>query len=156
MRADHLDGQADDQPDGPARGRDETVPGGSEAGDEAEAARVREAPNLFDLLRSRVRAASDGQLALSASLGVAGLVTMGVVRRWPWAAIAACTALFGAGLWGILDRTRCAQATSVTAHPASPSPFVTVARVTAGAVALLSLLVLLLGAFGLCLGTWIS
>lgn len=156
MRADHLDSYADDQSDGLARGSDEPVPGGGEAGDGAEAARVREAPNLLDLLRSRVRAASDGRLALSASLGVAGLVTMGVARRWPWPAIALCSALCGAGLWGILDRTRSAPAASVHAPPASPTPLVTAARVTAGAIALISLLALLLGAFGLCLGTWIS
>lgn len=110
-------------------------------------------PNLFDLLRSRVRAASDGQLVLAAALGVAGFVALGVVRRWPWAALAACSALLGTSLWGVLDRT---PPSAVLMGRALPKPLITMARMAAGTVALLALLALMLGVFGLCLGTWIS
>lgn len=113
----------------------------------------RSAPNLFELLRSRVRAASDGLLVVSAVLGVLGLVALGVARRWPWAAIAAFSVLLGAGSWGILDRMR--QTPVVLGH-SLPTPLISAARISAGAVALLATLALLLGAFGLCLGTWIS
>lgn len=110
-------------------------------------------PNLFDILRSRARALSDGQLVLCAALGVAGLIVLGVIRRWPWAGVAACGALLGAGLWGILDRTR--GAPSLLGR-AVPMALTTATRLAAGALALISLLALLLGAFGLCLGPWIS
>jgi hypothetical protein len=113
----------------------------------------RRSPNLFDILRSRVRAASDGQLAVAASIGVLGLLALGILRRWPWAAVAACGLLLGAGVWGILDRSN-AQPSMLGRKV--PTPVVTVARVVAGFVGLICLLVLLLGAFGLCLGTWIS
>jgi hypothetical protein len=110
-------------------------------------------PNVFDVLRARVRAASDGQLVLAASLGVLGLLALVVLRRWPWAAVAGCTLLLGAGLWGILDRSKA----PLSLHGRKlPPPLVTLMRIVAGVVGLISLLVLLLGAFGLCLGTWIS
>ena len=113
----------------------------------------RHSPNIFEILRARVRAASDGQLVVVASIGVLGLLALVVLRRWPWAAAAACGLLLGAGVWGILDRS--------TAPPsirgrALPAPLPALTRILAGVVALISLLVLLLGAFGLCLGTWIS
>ena len=113
----------------------------------------RHSPGLYDILRSRVRAASDGQLVVASSIGVLGLLALVVLRRWPWAAVAACALFLGAGVWGILDR--------ITAPPSIggrklPAPLVALTRIVAGLVGLLSLLVLLLGAFGLCLGTWIS
>jgi hypothetical protein len=111
----------------------------------------RRSLTIFDILRSRVRAASDGQLVLAASLGVAGLVTLGVLRRWPWPVVALCGVLLGAGAWGILDRSRAAFGSS-----RARATFVQMLRTLAGLVALISLLVLLLGAFGLCLGPWIS
>lgn len=113
----------------------------------------RRSPNLFDVLRARVRAASDGQLAAAAALGVLGLVTLGFLRRWPWAAVAACGVLLGASVWGILDRSPAPP--SLRGRPV-PAPVVTAARVFAGSLALVLLLALLLGAFGLCLGPWIS
>lgn len=113
----------------------------------------RHSPNVFDILRSRVRAASDGQLVVAASLGVLGLLALVVLRRWPWAAIAACGLFLGAGVWGILDRTTVPP--SVRGHEL-PAPLVALTRIVAGLVGLVSLLVLLLGAFGLCLGPWIS
>lgn len=153
MRAGDVDrGESDGQ--SPPRGdRDERVTEGHDADAGTNLPSERRPPNLFEILRSRVRAASDGQLVLSASLGVAGLVTLGIVRRWPWAAIAACGVLLGAGLWGVLDRTRAAP--SVLGREL-PVAVVTIARLASGVLALLSLLVLMLGAFGLCLGPWIS
>jgi hypothetical protein len=159
MRANHLgSGQNDSRgsPEGDGRmdaESDEHGPGRAEGAGEEAAEPVRKSPNLFDLLRSRVRAASDGQLVLSASLGVAGFLTLVAARRWPWAGIAACTALLGAGLWGVLDRTPPAPA--LLGH-AVPAPLMLIARLASGALALLALLALMLGAFGLCLGTWIS
>ena len=154
MRVDHLDrkdGEPLDPPPALVGGeRSRAEAGGDHA---AHVASVREPPNLFDLLRSRVRAASDGQLVIAASLGVVGFVALGVARRWPWAVIAACSALLGAGLWGVLDRA--APAPAFLGH-IIPEPIVSAARVASGAIALLSLLALMLGAFGLCLGTWIS
>lgn len=161
MRADHLGGDQSEPRGNPeADGRFDTHSGGDEhapaAEDGAGAVRAelaRSSPNLFDLLRSRVRAASDGQLVLSASLGAAGFVVLVAARRWPWAAIAACTALLCAGLWGVLDRT--SPAPALLGH-AVPVPIVILVRMASGALALLALLALMLGAFGLCLGTWIS
>lgn len=155
MWADNLDDRADDQRSGPAREGDDTAPGPDQVGKGPGAATARESPNLFDLLRSRVRAASDGQLVLSAVLGMAGLITMGVARRWPWAAIAACGVLIFAGLWGVLDRTHSATVLPGRGRALSATLAV-VARVASGALALLALLALMLGVFGLCLGTWIS
>lgn len=109
----------------------------------------RRSPNVFDILRARVRAASDGQLVTAASLGVLGLLALGILRRWPWAAIAACGVLLGTGVWGILDRS------GPLGRPL-PLPLLALTRLLAGLVALLSLAALMLGAFGLCLGTWIS
>ena len=108
---------------------------------------------VFDILRARVRAASDGQLALAAAVGVIGLIALGILRRWPWTAVALCGVLLGAGIWGILDRS--GGSTSVGGRKV-PLPLVSALRAGAGFVGLTSLLVLLLGAFGLCLGTWIS
>jgi hypothetical protein len=113
----------------------------------------RRSPNIFDILRARVRAASDGQLVAAASLGVLGLLALGILRRWPWAAVAACGALLGASVWGILDRSH--EPPSIRGRKL-PAPLVAIVRVVAGLVGLISLLVLLLGVFGLCLGTWIS
>ncbi|HET7620279.1 MAG TPA: hypothetical protein VFK39_00125 [Gemmatimonadaceae bacterium] len=113
----------------------------------------RRSQNIFDILRDRVRAASDGQLAVAASLGVLGLVALGLFRHWPWAAVAACGVLLGAGIWGILDRSE--ESPSLRGR-ALPGPIVAATRFMAGIVGLVSLLVLLLGAFGMCLGTWIS
>lgn len=113
----------------------------------------RRSPNIFDILRARVRAASDGQLVAAASLGVLGLLALGILRRWPWAAVAACGVLLGAGVWGILDRSQ--DLPSIRGRKL-PAPLATIVRLVAGFVGLISLLVLLLGAFGLCLGTWIS
>lgn len=110
-------------------------------------------PTIFDILRARVRAASDGQLVLVASIGVVGLVALGIFRRWPWAGVALCGVLLGAGAWGILDRSR--ESPSLRGRSV-PLQLLGALRVAAGTIALLSLLVLLLGAFGLCLGTWIS
>ncbi|HEU6452706.1 MAG TPA: hypothetical protein VFT57_14900 [Gemmatimonadaceae bacterium] len=113
----------------------------------------RTPPTIFDILRARVRAASDGQLVVATSLGVIGLVALGILRRWPWAGVALCGVLLGAGIWGILDRS--GGSTSVGGRKV-PLPVVSALRVAAGLVGLISLLVLLLGTFGLCLGTWIS
>jgi hypothetical protein len=113
----------------------------------------RHTPTIFDILRTRVRAASDGQLVVATSLGVIGLVVLGVLRRWPWAGVALCGVLLGAGIWGILDRSRGASTIRGREVPVS---LMRALRVAAGFVGLVSLLVLLLGAFGLCLGTWIS
>jgi hypothetical protein len=113
----------------------------------------RRSQNIFDILRDRVRAASDGVLAVAASLGVLGLLVLGLFRRWPWAAVAACGVLLGAGIWGILDRSE--EPPSLRGH-ALPGPLVVATRLIAGIVGLVSLLALLLGAFGMCLGTWIS
>jgi hypothetical protein len=110
-------------------------------------------PNVFDILRARVRAASDGQLVVAASIGVVGILGLGVLRRWPWAAVAACGVLLGAGVWGILDRSK--DPPSIRGHRL-PLPLVALTRIIAGLVGLISLLVLLLGTFGLCLGPWIS
>jgi hypothetical protein len=110
-------------------------------------------PTIFDILRARVRAASDGQLVVAAALGVMGLLALGILRRWPWAGVALCGVLLGASIWGILDRSR--ESTSIGGRKV-PLPLVGALRVAAGFVGLISLLVLLLGAFGLCLGTWIS
>jgi hypothetical protein len=153
MRAGDVDrGESDEQ--NPPRGdRDERVTEGYGAEGGTNAPPERRSPDLFAILRARVRAASDGQLVLCASLGVAGLVALGIVRRWPWAAIAACGVLLGAGLWGVLDRTR---ATPSLLGREVPMALVTIARLTSGVLALISLLVLMLGAFGLCLGPWIS
>lgn len=154
MRADNLGGEGGGPRDAPAGSEgEERSRAAGQGGDAPEEMRRPEPPNLFDLLRTRVRAASDGQLVIAASLGVAGLVTLGVVRRWPWAAIAACGALLGAGLWGVLDR---APPVPALLGRAVPSPLLSVARVASGFIALLSLLALMLGAFGLCLGPWIS
>ncbi|HEU4586271.1 MAG TPA: hypothetical protein VFR95_11000 [Gemmatimonadaceae bacterium] len=113
----------------------------------------RHTPTIFDLLRARVRAASDGQLVVVTSLGVIALVALGILRRWPWAGVALSGVLLGAGIWGILDRSR----GPATIHGRTvPARLVGSLRVAAGFVGLISLLVLLLGAFGLCLGTWIS
>ncbi|HET7552681.1 MAG TPA: hypothetical protein VFK04_15420, partial [Gemmatimonadaceae bacterium] len=89
----------------------------------------RRSPNLFDILRSRVRAASDGQLVVAASVGVLGLLALVVLRRWPWAAVAACGVLLGAGVWGILDRSKALP--SIRGHRI-PTPFVTLTRIVAG------------------------
>jgi hypothetical protein len=113
----------------------------------------RRSPNVFDVIRGRVRAASDGQLVAAASFGVLGLVVLGVVRHWPWPAVAACGVLLGGGIWGILDRS---DVPPSFRGRQLPPPLVTTARLAAGFVGLLSLLVLLLGAFDMCLGTWIS
>ncbi len=113
----------------------------------------RHTPTIFDILRARVRAASDGQLVVATSLGVIGLLTLGVLRRWPWAGVAPCGILLGAGIWGILDRSR--GATTIHGRTV-PARLVSALRVAGGLIGLISLLVLLLGAFGLCLGTWIS
>ncbi len=113
----------------------------------------RRPPTLLDILRARVRAASDGRLAVAASLGVAGLITLGFLRRWPWPAVALCGVLLGAGVWGILDRSRSSGGPGARR---APEPLVKTLRVLSGSVALISLLALLLGAFGLCLGPWIS
>lgn len=110
-------------------------------------------PTIFDLLRSRVRAASDGQLVVVASIGVLGLVALGILRRWPWAGVALCGVLVGAGAWGILDRSR--GTASIRGH-GIPVQLLSALRIAAGSIALISMIVLLLGAFGLCLGTWIS
>ena len=150
MWAGHVGRAESDQP---IDDDDERFAGRRDAGDGMNAPAEQRSPNLFDILRSRVRALSDGQLVLCASLGLAGLVVLGIIQRWPWAGIAACGALLGAGLWGILDRTRGAPFLLGRAVPMS---LVTAARFAAGTLALISLLVLLLGAFGLCLGTWIS
>jgi hypothetical protein len=111
-------------------------------------------PNVFDILRARVRAASDGQLVIAVSLGLLGLVILVILRRWPWPAIASCGLLLGAGVWGILDRSKSAPPSFRSRE--LPAPLVAFTRNVAGFVGLLSLLVLLLGAFGLCLGPWIS
>lgn len=113
----------------------------------------RHSPTIFDILRTRVRAASDGKLAIAASLGVVGLITLGVLRTWPWAAVALCGVLLGAGTWGILDRSRAAESSLARRVP---RVLMDGLRISAGFVALSSLLVLFLGALGLCLGTWIS
>jgi hypothetical protein len=110
-------------------------------------------PTIFDILRARVRAVSDGQLVAAASLGVIGLLALGILRRWPWAGVALCGVLLGASIWGILDRSR--GSTTVVGRNVPPA-LIRALRVAAGFVGLMSLLVLLLGAFGLCLGTWIS
>jgi hypothetical protein len=110
-------------------------------------------PNVFDILRARVRAASDGQLVIAASLGLLGLLVLVVIRRWPWPAVALCGLLLGAGVWGILDRS---TAPLTILHHELPAPLLAFTRNVAGLLGLLSLLVLLLGAFGLCLGPWIS
>jgi hypothetical protein len=110
-------------------------------------------PTIFDILRARLRAASDGQLVVATSLGVIGLLVLGILRSWPWAGVALCGVLLGAGIWGVLDRSR----GSKTIHGRTvPASLVSSLRVAAGFIGLISLLVLLLGTFGLCLGTWIS
>jgi len=111
----------------------------------------RRSLTLFEILRARVRAASDNQLVLAASLGVAGLITLGVLRTWPWAAVELCGVLLGAGAWGILDRSR-PRLDIGRARAGLASAL----RHLAGGVALISLLALALGAFGLCLGPWKS
>ncbi|HEY9450574.1 MAG TPA: hypothetical protein VIQ60_12560 [Gemmatimonadaceae bacterium] len=153
MRTGDVDrGESDEQ--SPPRGdRDERVTEGHDANGGTNALPELRSPNLFEILRARVRAASDGQLVLCASLGVAGLVALVIIRRWPWAAIAVCGVLLGAGLWGVLDRTRAAPA---LLGREVPLVLVTIARLASGVLALLSLLALMLGAFGLCLGPWIS
>ncbi len=113
----------------------------------------RRSPNIFDIIRGRVRAASDGQLVVAAAIGVLGLVVLGVLRHWPWPAVAACGVLLGGGIWGILDRS---DVPPSLRGRQLPPPLVAAVRIAAGSVGLLSLLVLLLGAFGMCLGTWIS
>jgi hypothetical protein len=113
----------------------------------------RHTPTIFDILRARVRAASDGQLVVATSLGVIGLVALGILRRWPWAAVALCGVLLGAGIWGILDRSPVVVTIRGRKVPVS---LASALRAAAGFVGLLSLLVLLLGAFALCLGPWIS
>lgn len=114
---------------------------------------ARATPNLFDILRTLVRRASDGQLVLSVVAGLLGIVALALIRRWPWAAVAAFGLLLGAGAWGVLDRTR--QGPVILGRTV-PEPLIAAARVSTGLVALLALLSLALGAFGRCLGTWIS
>ncbi|HEY9515301.1 MAG TPA: hypothetical protein VIQ74_06420 [Gemmatimonadaceae bacterium] len=113
----------------------------------------RASPNLLDVLRAFVRRASDGQVALCTALGLLGIVMLAIVGRWHWAAIAASSLLIGAGSWGVLDRARHGP---VVVGYTIPESLMTAARVSAGVIALLSMLALALGAFGLCLGTWIS
>jgi hypothetical protein len=109
-------------------------------------------PTLRELLVSRARRASDGRLVADV-IGGGLIATLVVIWRpggWlPLLGAACCFLAFGA--WGITDRVLREQVT-----PDRSTAMLAGLRIAAAVVGIAGAAMLLLGLWGLALGTWVT
>jgi hypothetical protein len=70
---------------------------------------ARTDPNIFQVLAARARRASDGRLALDASVGVVAAASLPFVRPLLWGLVLPFVVVGAYGLWGIADRELSAE-----------------------------------------------
>jgi hypothetical protein len=109
---------------------------------------------LPDALAKHARVATDGELVVEVA---AGLVAGTILALWrpmlwvPLACASVCVAAFGA--WGIADRELRER---VAGGESAASMLLVSVRFAAGAVGMLSAVILLFAVLSTALGTWIS
>ena len=82
---------------------------------------TRSEPTIFQVLAARARRASDGRLALDASVGVVALLSLPFVRPLLWGLVLPFVVVGAYGLWGIADRELTAEHSAPPAPDAQPS-----------------------------------
>jgi hypothetical protein len=115
----------------------------------------QEGENIFALIATLARRASDGQLVAAAAIGVASAVLIGLVVPSWWFLALPLLCLGSFGVWGIAERTAVERTARIgpafTGHRALMG-----VRVTAAVVGTLAATLALLVIVAQALGTWIS
>jgi hypothetical protein len=114
-----------------------------------------EGENLFGLVATLARRASDGQLVVAAVVGIAAAGLIGLVRPGWWFLALPLLSLGSFGIWGVAERTAAERAARI--GPAfTGRRALTGIRMIAAVIGTLAATLALLVIVAQALGTWIS
>lgn len=118
-------------------------------------ARDAEGENIFALIATLARRASDGQLAIAAMIGIAAAALIGLARPGLWFVALPLLSLGSFGVWGIAERTAIERAARIGPAYGGRRALAGV-RATAAVVGTLSGTLALLALVARAIGTWKS
>ena len=114
-----------------------------------------EGENIFSVVAALARRATDGQLVLAATTGIASAALIGLVRPTLWFLALPLLCVGSFGVWGIAERTTAERVARL--GPSFPGQRALAGvRAAAAAIGTLAGLLALLTLVARALGTWIS
>jgi len=114
-----------------------------------------EGENIFSVVAGLARRATDGQLVLAATTGIASAALIGLVRPTWWFLALPLLCIGSFGVWGIAERTTAERVARL--GPSFPGQRALAGvRAAAAAIGTLAGLLALLTLVARTLGTWIS
>jgi len=114
-----------------------------------------EGENIFSVVAALARRATDGQLVLAATTGIASAALIGLVRPTWWFLALPLLCVGSFGVWGIAERTTAERVARL--GPSFPGQRALAGvRAAAAAIGTLAGLLALLTLVARALGTWIS
>ena len=123
--------------------------------EEQEAGIDRDGEHVFALVAKLARRASDGQLVLAATIGIAAAVTIGLLAPAWWFVALPLLCVGSFGVWGIADRTAAERFERIGPSFAGRRTLAAV-RITAAAVGTMAASLALLTLTMIAIGTWRS
>lgn len=111
--------------------------------------------SIFALVAQLARRASDGQLVVAATVGIASAAIIGLVRPGWWFAALPLLCMGAFGIWGIAERTSAERLARVGPAFAGRRALAVV-RISAAIIGTLAGALALLTLVARAIGTWIS